>query len=1828
MSVYELEINPGPAEKGAERIVKSFESIKAAAGRMEESVTARARKMVAAFSELSRVRTVSREAIAQLQALSSALGSFRGPSKAAVDNTTRFLHFLRGLGRITLPSGAGMASFLAAISGFRGPTASAGKNTQSLLRALSGFAMPAGVGSRINGFLMALGSYRGPHANAGRNTLALLNAISSFRGTPRNISAAIAAFDRLAASIGRAATSMGTFRRAQGGNIRVPTVSGGRGAFNPRQYANDLSFLNTAIFRTQTAFHALGGVLAAREFINASNNIIKIRAQLEAATGSVQQARVQFGFLVEYADKLGLEFVTLARSYGFFLGAIKGLNVSFEDARQIFVGFTTAARALQLSTSDVEGVFRALGQIMSKGKLQAEELRGQLGDRLPGAFIRFARALDMTKPGQLDEALKKGAISGDILNKGILRLAKSLEVEFAAGAEAMSKTVDASFNRLKNAFTFTAAEAGANGLNAALISLMDTLRVFAQSNALSAMLGALASLLTVVADNIEVVTYALGFLAVHATLKWVAGLTVLTRALTLLTGAGKALLGLQIAASLFTMTGATFAFQRAMLTLGAVIRAHPLFFLTAAILGAVYAWNQLWEETNKNTKAMEAINQRMADGRNYAEAIALKYLDLGRAANSATKDIWDMVAAMNQAALAASESDLAGLTQRQPLFTVFGTTVSAQRPGAERNLSPQDRAFFEKFAYESPTGWRLRGNAVPKTKQEFEQLSIAAGTLSIRAQEGGPGSEAYAPLYGAAQARLNALKRMSQQPGYKGLPYAEWMGEMGGDYNRETMPEGLSGEAPEKADKQRAADQYAQDIRRATEAMRDLRRETKAAYAEMEAYLQGGDDAIQYAQARAEAEAQVNNFMDSFKDPATAERGIIDLNQQMRAQKDILDNLSPAAAAARESLIEFIAAENQVKMQAQAGAAAAKRIDELRFENQLQEKIVEATAQGGEALAAQNIELQIQEQLRGVAASDYDRLAAGLREQLTTQQNINRALEIANGLREAQLESRNMSDTVHLYGGGYSDREIDYYKELIEYRNELAMSEKGYTADQINGLIRVRAAILGQRDAYKLVQEEMEKSRQLAQDMADAFVDAFQRAIENGESFGKTMKGLFADLKQMILQFVLYDPLRKWLTEIFTVGGASTVSSASVIGQGVGVTNSSGDLLGNIMSGLASQSVNVLYGGSGGMGGPMEPYPGGVISESGAVGASPVDSVTDALYDNNDILVQATQVQTGAIQDIPKTLTSNRYFDQLSKVFDYKANSAAIGNVFSKGFSKLGETIGPAMQALGQAYAAYEIGNTIGKGVGKALGLSARGQNVAGGVLGGAAAGFSIAGPIGAAVGAVAGGILGFLKKVPKIPSTFGSVMVGENGVAQVGAAGSYGPTDSSIGRSMAAAAASLFNQFVIQYGGNLTPGNYGTFGKRKFSMPGPDQELAFYSAQGVSSKGKPLGREGVDWIKGTESEVQAFALLKQIRDGLITGLTDSIKTVAMNTQSATMEALQQDFAIAEAYDAFIKGSFILPQLAQQIRDLNEAFERLRKQSVALGLSEDKLIAARDRMLAQMRDEFNFEISQGILSITDPTKAAFNQLVYDYKEAVENAMAVGGDLVAVEKYYNLQRTELMKQAAEAAEQMVKNIRDQARDLLDSLTATSSSPLAPGSILTNAQSNFFGLQAQLASGNTENADNLAPYAQSYLDAAYQMYGSSQQYFDIFRQVTEYLGTLESYTDPDGAGMTVNIPRLPSIESIIKEIEAKNQEMLDAINSGTATSAEIEMAQLTELEQIRMILAQAYGVGTGTSTTGTGTGTGTGYYGSTTSTGGTSTAVATGVAPGIGVNVSSL
>ena len=101
--------------------------------------------------------------------------------------------------------------------------------------------------------------------------------------------------------------------------------------------------------------------------------------------------------------------------------AVTGAGGPVQDAATTFRNVTAAIKATGGSSEDVQGAITAMVQVFSKGKVSAEELSGQLGERLPGAVTLFAKANEMTLP-ELQKNLKAGTVGLNELMNFIVEL--------------------------------------------------------------------------------------------------------------------------------------------------------------------------------------------------------------------------------------------------------------------------------------------------------------------------------------------------------------------------------------------------------------------------------------------------------------------------------------------------------------------------------------------------------------------------------------------------------------------------------------------------------------------------------------------------------------------------------------------------------------------------------------------------------------------------------------------------------------------------------------------------------------------------------------------------------------------------------------------------------------------------------------------------------------------------------------------------------------------------------------------------------------------------------------------------------------------------------------------------------------------------------------------------------------------------------------------------------------------------------------------------------------------------------------------------------------
>lgn len=190
---------------------------------------------------------------------------------------------------------------------------------------------------------------------------------------------------------------------------------------------------NTAV-ELDTAMNTLKNVSKVTETVNIS---------IGETTATVSNFGENLNWLKGVSDKYGQDLVVLTHSFAQFTSACQGTGLELKEQKNIYEQLIRAAAYFHLSADSTKDMMVAVTQMMSKGKVTAEELRRQLGNSLPGAFNIMARACGLST-AELDKMMKEGKIiSAEVLPKFANELAKMTQ-------GASFDSLQLSLNRLKN----------------------------------------------------------------------------------------------------------------------------------------------------------------------------------------------------------------------------------------------------------------------------------------------------------------------------------------------------------------------------------------------------------------------------------------------------------------------------------------------------------------------------------------------------------------------------------------------------------------------------------------------------------------------------------------------------------------------------------------------------------------------------------------------------------------------------------------------------------------------------------------------------------------------------------------------------------------------------------------------------------------------------------------------------------------------------------------------------------------------------------------------------------------------------------------------------------------------------------------------------------------------------------------------------------------------------------------------------------------------------------------------------------------------------------
>lgn len=210
----------------------------------------------------------------------------------------------------------------------------------------------------------------------------------------------------------------------------------------------------------------MAATFGAHQFIDTITQAESLNRSYGQIFGSVAKAREEMEFIKTTSNRLGVETLTLAKSYQSLAASTKGTALEGQATRDVFEAVSRAMSMLGKSSAETDHALLAISQMASKGTVAMQELRQQLGDAMPGAMKAAADGAGLTV-----EQLTAMVETGSVLAQDLLpALTVGLNNLYANAAP--PQTVTSEWARFKNEIDATAIAIGEGGGNAGLAAAL------------------------------------------------------------------------------------------------------------------------------------------------------------------------------------------------------------------------------------------------------------------------------------------------------------------------------------------------------------------------------------------------------------------------------------------------------------------------------------------------------------------------------------------------------------------------------------------------------------------------------------------------------------------------------------------------------------------------------------------------------------------------------------------------------------------------------------------------------------------------------------------------------------------------------------------------------------------------------------------------------------------------------------------------------------------------------------------------------------------------------------------------------------------------------------------------------------------------------------------------------------------------------------------------------------------------------------------------------------------------------------------------------------
>lgn len=230
---------------------------------------------------------------------------------------------------------------------------------------------------------------------------------------------------------------------------QIPLIGGLRGI------AGEFGEATKQVLLYGTAYKALAFVTSLPgQILNATKSQQQFTNGLQTATQNTGTFAKELLYVDNVQRAFGLNLETTRRGFIRLFASMAPTGFDSGSIEKLFTGISAATASLQLSPEQADRVTYAFGQMASKGQIMSEELKGQLGDVLPGALSIFADAAGMSIK-EFSKAMENGEFVGNRFREVFAKVSDELMNRFGTGAQAAARSLQGLINTVGGDFRRT-----------------------------------------------------------------------------------------------------------------------------------------------------------------------------------------------------------------------------------------------------------------------------------------------------------------------------------------------------------------------------------------------------------------------------------------------------------------------------------------------------------------------------------------------------------------------------------------------------------------------------------------------------------------------------------------------------------------------------------------------------------------------------------------------------------------------------------------------------------------------------------------------------------------------------------------------------------------------------------------------------------------------------------------------------------------------------------------------------------------------------------------------------------------------------------------------------------------------------------------------------------------------------------------------------------------------------------------------------------------------------------------------------------------------------